>query len=56
MNVKDKILKQFDDYINSLNIPNMKAVMADEITPILREFTDLTIIKRMLWPKSQNKN
>lgn len=56
MSIKDKILKHFDDYVNSLNIPNMKAVMDDEITPILKEFSDLTIIKRMLWPKSQNKN
>jgi hypothetical protein len=56
MNIKDKILKEFDDHALSLNIPNMKAFWDDEITASLKDFSDLSLIKKMLWPKNPNKN
>ena len=57
MTTKDKILKEFDDYILSLNIPNMKAFWDEEITTSLKDFSKLSVIKRMLlWPKKPNKS
>lgn len=56
MTIKDKILKEFDDYILNLNIPNMKAFWDEEITTSIKDFSDLSVIKRMLWPKKLSKN
>lgn len=56
MNIKDKILKDFDTFIANSDTPEKDKILSQENGPSTSDFTKLGEVKRIVWPVKLNKN